>query len=323
MKSNPFEATKLLNRTLNFPLNLGDPTEERWSVKLTQQYADEIAVTGFTAVRLAVDWSVHTTQAQPYKVSESTLKMVMNHVHQLTQRGMAVILDMHMYPELMADPEAHKSRFLAIVQQVATYFKHEPASVFLEPLAEPHGKLDKLWNNYFAEALAIIRKEDPVRTVIVGPGAFNNARALPALALPNDDNLIVTIHHYWPLKFTMQGEKWLRLPWWFKLIFGNPSTAKNISWQASPSERKAQDRILDQAATWAKANNRPLFLGEFGTSDNADIASRARWAEYIRKGAEQRSFAWGYWCFGPTFTLYDANKKQWHKEIMQALSLNS
>ena len=39
---------------------------------------------------------------------------------------------------------------------------------------------------------------------------MNNARFLDELSLPDAErNLIVGIHHYWPIMFTMQGEMWL------------------------------------------------------------------------------------------------------------------
>lgn len=55
-----------------------------------------------------------------------------------------------------------------------------------------------------------MRDVDARHTLITGPRSYNNAHFLGALRLPDsEDNLILTIHHYWPITFTMQGKRWL------------------------------------------------------------------------------------------------------------------
>jgi endoglucanase len=50
-------------------------------------------------------------------------------------------------------------------------------------------------------------------------------------------------------------------------------------------------------------HKRPSFIGEFGSTNNADPASRARWARTKRELAEGYGFSWGYSSFGPSFAL--------------------
>jgi endoglucanase len=59
---------------------------------------------------------------------------------------------------------------------------------------------------------------------------------------------------------------------------------------------------FDYVATWAKLNNRSVYLGEFGTYADSEWVdngkSRALWAKTVRQEAEKRGFSWGYWDFG-------------------------
>ena len=46
--------------------------------------------------------------------------------------------------------------------------------------------MDAAWNALHAEALAVIRKTNPTRNVIIGPAFWNNVGWLDKLELPDD-----------------------------------------------------------------------------------------------------------------------------------------
>jgi endoglucanase len=76
---------------------------------------------------------------------------------------------------------------------------------------------------------------------------------------------------------------------------------------------------LDVAATWATKHNRPIFLGEFGSYDKADLDSRIRWTTFVRSEIEKRGFSWAYWEFGAGFGVYDRTANVWREELLNAL----
>jgi hypothetical protein len=76
-------------------------------------------------------------------------------IQQALGRGMALVIDNHLYPELMADPATHRDRLLAIVAQLAGRFRGAPDGVLPEVLNEPQASLDPVWNAYLAELLAV------------------------------------------------------------------------------------------------------------------------------------------------------------------------
>jgi endoglucanase len=77
---------------------------------------------------------------------------------------------------------------------------------------------------------------------------------------------------------------------------------------------------FQQLAELAAARDRPILVGEFGSSNNADMASRARWTRTNRELAERHGFSWGYRSFGPSFALYDLHADRWNRELLDALS---
>ncbi|WP_227981424.1 glycoside hydrolase family 5 protein [Nocardia spumae] len=163
--------------------------------------------------------------------------------------------------------------------------------------------------------LTVIRTTDPERAVVFGPRACNNIRMLEQLSLPDDPNLIVTIHQYWPITFTMQGEQWLGT----ETPFGDPRSWLGTTWTGTDQRRAALAAGYASLAASAETNHRPVFVGEFGTTTNADPDSRARWTEFNRRKAEAHGFSWGCWSFAPTFALYDLESHTWNQPLLRAL----
>jgi endoglucanase len=151
-----------------------------------------------------------------------------------SERGLAVVVANLRVPQLMADPPSHRERrLLASTQQLAEAIKHHGPSVALEPLSEPQLELDRVWNRYLSELCATVREVDPGRTVVIGPRSYNNARFLGELELPEkESSLILTVHQYWPITFTMQGESWLG-----QTELGDPTTWLETTWDGTPQQR--------------------------------------------------------------------------------------
>jgi len=181
-----------------------------------------------------------------------------------------------------------------------------------EILNEPNQKLNfKLWNTYLADAIKIIRVTNPNRTLIIGPGNWNGIESLPTLVLPKEDeNIIVTVHFYHPMKFTHQGAPWAND---FKNLSG-------VTWTGTKEEREEIETKLQVAADWSKTNGRPIFLGEFGAYDKGDMVSRSSYTAYVARTAERLNFSWAYWQFDSDFIVYNIDKECWVEPILKALT---
>jgi len=92
-----------------------------------------------------------------------------------------------------------------------------------------------------------------------------------------------------------------------------------VDWLGTPAELGVINSDFDKAARWAKENNRPLFLGEFGAYDKAPMESRVRYLTNVVRAAEQRGWSWAYWQFDSDFILYDIGRDSWIEPILRAL----
>jgi endoglucanase len=174
---------------------------------------------------------------------------------------------------------------------------------------EPNMK-PSIWNDLHGEAYKIIRESNPDRTLLIGSINGNQIKHLPELALPEKDrNIIVAIHYYSPIQFTHQGAPWSV----------NNKDLSGIGWTNTEREEAAVKSDFDAAQQWADAHNRPLTLGEFGAYEKADMPSRVRWTRHVARQVEARNWSWSYWQFDSDFIVYDLDKGEWVKPILNAL----
>jgi len=121
--------------------------------------------------------------------------------------------------------------------------------------------------------------------------------------------LIATFHYYSPFPFTHQAAGWV----------AGSDRWKGTTWKGTLPERAALRRDFDRVAAWGKRNQRPIYLGEFGSFSAADLDSRLRWTRAVAGEAERGGFSWAYWEFGAGFGIYDPSAGLWRQTLLSAL----
>jgi len=264
---------------------------------------------GFQTVRVNLQAFSHMNAAN--QLDPRWLSTLDGVVRQAEAAGLMVILDEHDFIPCAKDAALCRTRLLAFWTQIAPRYRNAPDSVLFEILNEPNDQeKPAVWNSLLADALALIRRSNPTRTVIIGPAYSNTIGALGQLVLPDADrNIIVTVHYYEPLAFTHQGASWT-----------TPSLEgkTGVTW-GTPAERAAIGHDLDRVADWARLHDRPILIGEFGAFDKGDMASRAAWTSTVARAAEARGFAWCYWQFDSNFLAFDVARGDWVAPIHDAL----
>lgn len=205
-------TTPELRRGVNFGNMLEAPSEGAWGLTVQSSYFDKVVEAGFDHIRLPVSWTHHTANTSPYDIDPEFMSRVKWVVDQAETRGLKIIVNNHHYDEIHANPNQEKPRALAMWSQIATVFRNRSPKVFFEILNEPHGQFNQnpeLWNAFMAEALAVIRRTNPTRPVLVGPVSWNSIRALDSFEPPKDEHLVATVHFYEPFEFTHQGAEWV------------------------------------------------------------------------------------------------------------------
>jgi endoglucanase len=299
-------ANQKLGRGINLGNALEAPKEGEWGVTLKAEYFRAIKEAGFDTVRLPVCWSAHAGARPPFAIDPRFAARVDWAVDQALANKLNIVVNVHHYHEMDADPDGHLPRWVGLWEQIAARYADRPAGVYFELLNEPHDKLSEgKWNAAIPHALRAVRKTNPSRPVIVGPAEWNSIWALDKLELPEDRNLILTVHYYDPSEFTHQGAPWVR----------EADRWKGRTWTGTEGEKAATREAFARAAAWAKKHDRPVFLGEFGAFQEADMASRARWTRFVARKAEASGFSWAYWEFWAGFGAYDPAKGVWRKAL--------
>ena len=306
-----FADCRALGRGINFGNALEAPVEGEWGLTLKEEYFDAVAKAGFDSVRIPIKWSAHAAAGAPFTIDAKFFERIDWAIEQALSRKLAVVVNVHHYGEMDSDPQRHLPRLVGLWKQIADRYRNRSERVYFELLNEPHDKLtDQLWNEMIPKLLAAVRETNPRRAIIIGPGRWNNLHSLAKLELPEEDRrLIVTFHYYEPYRFTHQGAPWAQ----------GSAQWKGTTWTGTDEQVAAVRKDFDKAAAWGKEHNRPLYLGEFGAFDAADLESRARWTSAIVREAGERGISTCYWEFGAGFGAFDRQAGKWREPLRAAL----
>lgn len=304
------EQNRLLGRGINLGNALEAPKEGDWGPVLNESYFSNVKKIGFNSVRIPVRWSAHCSETSPYTVDETFFKRVEWAIDQAIKNDLRVIINIHNFDPLMADPAANKAKLIALWEQIGDRFHRYGPDLYFELCNEPNDKLTPaLWNDYAAEALAAVRKSNPYRSVLIGPGMWNGIDGLPELTFPTDSFLILTFHYYKPDVFTHQEAPWVP----------GSNNWKGTKWRGGQSDTSLVISHFNRIDAWATANNRPVNLGEFGAFDSADVLSRTLYTSFITKQAISRNWSFEYWKYNYDFEIYNDSGDTVRKYLVQAL----
>ena len=307
-----------IGRGVNFGNMLEAPTEGAWGLTVTDDFIDQAAKAGFTAVRLPVRWSNHAGAEAPFTIDPTFMTRVASVIDRLLAKNLTVVVNMHHNRQLDGDPRDAGEfavpdsvvdvRFVVLWEQIATHFQARSPRLVFELYNEPHGRLNgEPWNVLAARTLAVVRHTNPDRAVVIGPTHWNSASDLRLLKLPNDANLIATIHNYAPFSFTHQGAEWVSpvLP-----VGVTCCSAAQVADMTAP---------LDVAQAWSAAVRYPVYVGEFGSYSMADVTSRITFDRTMRSAMETRGMHWTYWEFASGFGVYDPVGRTFRGPLLDSL----
>jgi endoglucanase len=305
-----------MNARLGRGVNLGNALEAAregaWGVVIKEEFFPLIKEKGFQSVRVPIKWSARAQQSPPHTIDPKFFERIDWVVENALKNDLLVIINIHHFDEINADPQGNREFLLALWEQIAEHYKDAPETVLFELLNEPHGNrfTASVWNKMAEETLAVVRKSNPERFVIIGPVNWNSVDHLSSLRLPeNDRRLIATFHYYNPFHFTHQGAEWNE----------GADQWLGTTWDATSRQQADVRSDMDKAVRWSEQYNRPIFMGEFGAYGKADMDSRARWTAFVAREAEARGFSWAYWEFCAGFGIYQADIKIWEQPLVNAL----
>ena len=314
-KSHAFDVNERLGRGVNFGNIFEAPSENEWGNSWDASYIKIIADLGFSHVRLPIRWEVpsRTMTEMPYTISADFLERIKGIVDEALKNKLHIIINMHHHESLYNNPSGQKARFLSQWQQISDYFKAYPDSLLFEIMNEPQKELSNanVWNQFFADALVEVRKTNPERCVLVCSSNWGGINGLNTIELPDDENLILTVHYYNPFNFTHQGADW-----------SDMVNVSGIKWLDTELEREVVRQEFRTVRQYSEKNNIPVHVGEFGAYSKADMDSRARWTTFVSRFFEEQGFSWAYWEFNAGFGFYNSDTKTFVQPLVDALLNN-
>ena len=331
-KSPAHEALGHFRRGANFGNYLEAPRGQDWGMRYNLQDLQNVKKEGFDHVRLPIAWHHYTSPGPAYTIEPQFFAKVDFLVTNTLQRGLSMIINIQHFDDFTSDPEAFTPKFRALWEEIAVHYASQPNQLAFELLNEPKDKATtEVMNPIYAQAIAVIRKTNPNRPIFLGPSRWNSLDEVEKLKLPEERNLIVTVHSYEPFTFTHQGTTWtgdsvatvgikypgppnqplqpdpaaVRSSSWISNWFKNYNTMEA---SRNPSGPVAFAARMEKVAAWGKANNRPIHLGEFGAFEKADRASRVHYYADMRRTAERLDFGWAVWDWKAGFRYWDGDK---------------
>jgi|GEM_PF-655971 len=301
-----------MQRCVNMGNSLESPKDSSWGAPIDPNKFAEIRAAGFDTVRIPVRWSDYTGSAPDYKIDPAFMNEVTNAVDTALANDLNVILNVHHFEALMADPQAEMRRLLAIWRQIGSAFSDRSDDLWFEAINEPNDKLKGPLMHAAQEiAVLAIREDNPDRIIILGGENWSGVDSLPSNIAPPDKNIVYTVHYYNPIGFTHQFAPWM------------PTELVNKKRQWGSRREKAE---LSQAITvvdsFRDAIGHPVFIGEFGVYDPVDSDERVEWVGAVREASEAANIPWCLWAFSNTFALYD-EQVGWDNDMLVALGVEA
>ncbi|WP_019961112.1 glycoside hydrolase family 5 protein [Woodsholea maritima] len=284
-------------------INLGGALEANfegeWGYRIEDAHLREIAAAGFEAIRVPIRWSAHAGESAPYTIAPEFFARIDHIIETALGEGLHVIINIHHFEAFMADPEGQAARLAAFWTQIAQHYRDQDDRVIFEILNEPYGAVDyDRVNQINADMLALIRRENPTRWVILSAGHWSHLEGLEAVIPPRDDRIMATFHYYDPFEFTHQGAPWTNV-------------TRTGVWWGDEDDRAAIRADMDRAAQYARRHQVPVLMGEFGVYRGVPLGQRAQWTKFVRQSSEAEGLAWCHWDFATTFPIYNQDADSW------------
>jgi len=275
------------------------PHEGDWGYVIERDHLGEIAAAGFDTVRLPARVDAHFRDG---RIDPAFLARLDQVIGWAEAAGLQVILDLHHYEALMADPAAEADRFVAIWDALGAHYAGHPDTLIFELVNEPTDALttDRA-ADLQARVIARLRPAHPDRWIITSGGGWGGLDGMLDMAPPGHRELR-SFHYYDPWDFTHQLAPWT----------GQDLPARG--WGGAEDRARVKvDMFRAAAPGW------PVLLGEFGTYRDTDPAARAAWTGTVRRAAEAQGIGWCYWGFAADFRAFDAGTGTWLPGIRAAL----
>lgn len=311
----------------------------------TRDDVRRLADWGFDHIRLPIDeeqmWAVDGRQeAEAFDLLDQGLDWAM-------AAGLNVVVDLHILrnhsfgqadePALFSDPH-EAERFAGLWRQLSARMRgRDVGRVAYELLNEAVAGDPADWNRVALGAHAAVRALEAKRPLVLGSNQWNSVFTYDQLAVPDDQDTILTFHYYHPMLLTHHRASWspegrmydgpVRYP-------GRPIADEHLHLARKPEAHRLLDLSLDrvnapydrdriladlaQPLAAARRSGLPLYCGEFGVIKLAPSQPRLAWYHDIVALFTEHGIGWANWDYKGMFALVDGGVSTGVAEAMLA-----
>ncbi|MCM1007760.1 MAG: cellulase family glycosylhydrolase [Ruminococcus flavefaciens] len=299
----------------------GIATETGWgNPKTTKEMIQSVKNAGFNAIRIPITWGEHMNGDT---IDSEWLERAAEIVDYAYNEGLFVIINMHHDDYIWFEPtdseySADSAKLKAIWGQIAARFADYGDRLIFEGMNEPRtvGSTDE-WMGGTSPERAVINKyeQDFVDTVrksggnnaersliITSYAASAETSAINDVVVPNNGNIIVSIHYYAPWQFS--------------------DGTSTVFDEAGKSELDAKFAELKKKFA---DKGTPVIIGEFGCVNAAPENVRTDYYNYYIKSAMSQGIKCFIWDNGistgdQSFGIFNRSSLSWNEAILKAIT---
>jgi endoglucanase len=243
------------------------------------------------------------------------------------EAGLRAIVDLHILrshyfndqeePRLFTD-SAEEARFAGLWRDLSSHLESRSNDwVAYELLNEAVARDPEDWNRVAMAAFSAVREREPERTIVLGSNWFNQHHTFERLAVPDDPNLILTYHYYFPMLITHHQARW----WYGGGVYAGPihypgtpiapqdlegldqAFLERVDEWNTPFDRSQMVADLAQPLAVRARTGLPLYCGEFGCYEKTPQAIRLAWYRDMMQTFEEFDIAWANWDYKGSFGI--------------------
>jgi endoglucanase len=329
-------STKEIIADIGTGWNLGNSMdcfggETAWhNPRTTKEMIDEVAAGGFNLIRLPVTWHEQTGPAPEYIIRAEWLNRVKELVDYAYSNGMYVIVNMH-HENKWIIPQREgfdhvMEQYKMMWKQIAEFFKAYDDHLLFEALNEPRIEYsENEWTGGSKENREYVNRleqcfVDMVRStggnnkerslLVTTVGASTSEEAVSGLRVPQDKNIIVSVHPYVPHHF----------------CYAKDEVGSLVEWDGSLQYEI--DEVMERLDRVYLRKGIPVIITEYGAVNKQMVTSAGetvpneleviKWAKYYLKQATRYGIPciwWdnGYYSSGDEyFGIFNREKCDWY-----------
>lgn len=292
-----------------------------------------IKAMGFDHIRLPIDeeqmWDEEGNR------HKDAFKLMRNSIDWCAENKLRVIVDLHILRShhfnaeekpLWTDP-AEQEKFYDLWRDLSKeLIKYPNSLVAYELMNEAVADDPELWNNLIANAVKVIRKTEPERTIVIGSNKWQQVGTFDELKVPaNDPNILLSFHFYEPFLLTHFNASWTGLNGYTGPVhypgviltqqeFDDlPEEMKEMAkdWVGKEFNKKWMLEEWQKPIQKAKKIGLPLYCGEFGIITGPPQQDMLRWYQDMIDLFEENGIAYANWNYkSGSFGLLDGDGKR-------------